>query len=132
MEAVAATEMFQERFAENPTGRAVIEAMDPKRFIAIQTKLLKLFEAGAHLPVMGVTEEQLASIKAPTIVIPGNDNTHSTESGRTAHRMIKGSEIHELPIEHQDEPLIPFPEWTPHYPEITRVFTDFMRRVAAN
>jgi len=128
MEAVCATEGYQERFQENPASQAKLMAMDPKRFIDIQKNLLTLFEAGANLPVMGVTPEQLGSIRAPAIVIPGNDNTHSTESGRTAHRLIPGSEIHELPIAQQDVPMIPFPEWAPYEPEITRTFVDFMRR----
>ncbi len=128
MEAVCRTEAYQERFRENAASQAKLMAMDPKRFIEIQKNLLALFEAGANYPVMGVTPEQLGSIKAPAIIIPGNDNTHSSESGRTAHRLIPGSEIHELPIEDQDVPLIPFPEWGPLEPEITKTFVDFMRR----
>ena len=64
-------------------------------------------------------------------MIPGNDKTHSSHSGRTAHRLIPGSELHELPIVDQDVPMIPFPEWAPYEPEIARTFVDFMRRVIA-
>ena len=64
----------------------------------------------------------------PTIVIPGNDNTHSSESGRTAHRMIPGAEIHDLGLEDEDVPLIPYPDWAPYEPEITDVLTGFMAR----
>ncbi len=35
----------------------------------------KFFEAGADLPVMGVTPDQLVSLKTTTIVILGDDNT---------------------------------------------------------
>ncbi len=76
---------------------------------------------------MGVTPDELRSIKTPTIVVPGNDNTHSSASGLTAHRLIAGSTLHRLPIEDQDVPLIPFPEWSPYEPEIARVFADFMK-----
>jgi pimeloyl-ACP methyl ester carboxylesterase len=129
MAAVLATEAYQERVAANPASRAKLLAMDPKRFIAIMTRLRDLFVAGANLPVMGVPEKDLKAIKAPTIIIPGNDNTHSSESGRIAHRMIPGSELHQLPITDQDVALIPFPDWAPYEPEIARVFSDFMRRV---
>jgi pimeloyl-ACP methyl ester carboxylesterase len=131
MAAVVATEAIQERIGENPASQKVLMDMDVGRYIEIQENLMKLFVAGANLPVMGVTPEQLGSIAKPTIVIPGNDNTHSRESGLTAHRMIPGAELHELPITHQDLPLIPFPDWAEHEPEICRTFDDFMKKVAA-
>ena len=80
---------------------------------------------------MGVTEEELASIKAPTIVIPGNDKVHSSASGLAAHRLIPGSGLHRLPIEDQDVPLIPFPDWAPYEDEIVRVFAEFIGGVVA-
>jgi hypothetical protein len=80
---------------------------------------------------MGVTEAELRSIAVPTVVIPGNDQTHNSESGRTAQRLIPGSVLHQLPIEDQDVPLIAFPEWAPYEDEIVRVFVDHMRRVEA-
>jgi pimeloyl-ACP methyl ester carboxylesterase len=129
MAAVCATEAYQERIGANPASLEKLMNIDPKRFIAIMTKLRDLFVKGANLPVMGVPEADLRKIKAPTIVIPGNDQTHSSESGRIAHRLIAGSEIHNLPITDQEVPLIPFPDWAPYEPEIARVFTDFMRRV---
>jgi len=132
MAAVCATEGYAERIRENPANREKLMKMDPKHFIEVLSRWKELFVAGANLPVMGVTEAELKSIKAPTIVIPGNDNTHSSVSGRVAHQMIPGSEIHELPIKDQDVPLIPFEQWAPYEPEITRVFVDFMRRVEAS
>ena len=66
-------------------------------FIDVLTKWKEVFVAGVHLPVMGVTEAELASIKVPTIVIPGNDKAHSSESGLAAHRLITGCTLHRLP-----------------------------------
>lgn len=128
MAAVCATEAYAERIAARPANRELLMNMDPEAFIAAMTKLRDHFVAVADLPVMGVTEAELGSIKAPAIVIPGNDNTHSSASGLAAHRMIPGSELHQLPITDQDEPMIPFTEWAEHEPEIVRVFADFMRR----
>jgi pimeloyl-ACP methyl ester carboxylesterase len=128
MKAICETDRFRDYFATNPKARDQLMAMDVNRFIEIQTKLLDKFVAGADLPVMGVTEKELGSIKAPTIVVPGNDNTHSSKSGRIAHQMIKGSELHELPIEDQDVDLVAWTDWSPLEPEIARVFVDFMRR----
>ena len=81
MAAVCATEEYQERIAANAKNKATLMAMDPKDYIAKMKRWCELFEAGAHYPVMGVTPEQMASIKVPTIVIPGNDLTHASANG---------------------------------------------------
>jgi len=131
MTAVCATPQYQERIAANPANRARLMAMHPDRYIEVMTRWRDLFLEGAHLPVMGVSEAELRSIRVPTIVIPGNDKTHSSESGRAAARLIPGSTLHELPIRDQDVPLIPFEEWAPHEEEIARVFAGFMKRVVS-
>lgn len=131
MEAVCATEQYRERIEANPANRDKLMNMDPGRFIEVLSRWQELFVGGAHLPVMGVTEAELDSMKIPTIIIPGNDKTHSSESGRIAHRLIPGSELHELPITDQDVDLIPFEDWAQHEDEIATVFVDFMRRVEA-
>ena len=66
------------------------------------------------------------------MLIPGNDQTHSSKSGNVAARLIPGCKLHQLPITEQDIQLIPYPEWAPYEPEITRVFVDHMRSVEAN
>jgi pimeloyl-ACP methyl ester carboxylesterase len=128
MAAVCATDRFKEYIGTNPKVRDQLMAMDPERFIEIQIRLKEKFLAGADLPVMGVTEAELGSIRVPTLVVPGNDNTHSSKSGRIAHQMIKGSELHELPITDKDVDLIPWTEWAPLEPEIAGSFIDFMRK----
>src|ERR1700686_4756582 len=132
MAAVCDTEQYRERIAANPKNRDVLMAMDPKRYIAVMEHWHKLFLAGANFTIMGVTDDQLRSIKAPTIVIPGNDNTHNSASGRAAQKLIPGSKLHQLPIEDKDVPLISFEEWAPYEAEIAKTFVDFMRGVAGS
>jgi len=127
MAAVCATEQYQERIAANPANRATLMAMDPKLYIDVMTRWMTLFSNGGHLPVMGVTEEQLASINVPTLVIPGNDRTHNTDSGLAAARMIKGSELHMLPITFEDVPLVEYSAWSPLEPEIAAVMVRFIK-----
>ena len=79
---------------------------------------------------MGVSQQELGSLKLPAIVIPGNDKTHASASGLAAHRMIPGSELHRLPIEDQDVPLIPFPDWAPYETEIAETLTKFIAKHA--
>jgi pimeloyl-ACP methyl ester carboxylesterase len=131
MAAVLATEQYRERIAANPANRARLLAMDPAEYIAVMSRWQAHFVSGAGHPVMGVGPEELAAIRVPVIVIPGNDKIHASTSGRAAHELIPGSELHELPITDQDVPLIPFEEWAPYEPEIAAVFVDFMRRVIA-
>jgi pimeloyl-ACP methyl ester carboxylesterase len=131
MDAVCAMEAWKERFKENPRGRDYLAHLPAQKFIAVFTRWNAIFESGASLPVMGVTEHELRSIKVPTLIIPGNDNTHSSASGLVAHNLIPGSALHRLPITDQDVPLIPFPEWSPYEDEIARVFVDFMQRAVA-
>ena len=132
MAAVCAMEAWKERIAANPRNGEYLANLPARQFIDVLTRWNEIFVAGGHYPVMGVSPEQLGAVATPTIVIPGNDNTHSSVSGLAAHRLIAGSELHQLPITDQDVPLIPFPDWGRYEPEIARVFAEFMaRKVAA-
>jgi pimeloyl-ACP methyl ester carboxylesterase len=131
MSAVCATEQWKERIAANPATRDYLMAMSPEKFIAVLTRWNEIFAAGGKYPVMGVTEDELKSVKVPTVIIPGNDKTHSSASALFAHNAIPGSALHHLPIEDQDVPLIPFPDWASHEAEIARTFADFMARTMA-
>lgn len=126
MEAICATPEYGERIAANAVNRDRLMAMSAEEFIDVQTRLRDLFVAGADLPVFGVTEAELNSIRIPTVVIPGNDKVHDSNSGRAVHAMIPGSEMHVLPMEDQDVPVVPFEDWEAHEPEIAQTLADFM------
>ena len=131
MEAVCATEQYRDRFAANPSNRPRLLAMDPARYIQVMEHWQSIFMRDNDQPVMGVTPAQLASIKVPAIVIPGNDKTHNSASGRAAQQLIPGAELHDLGLPDIDLPLVPYDEWAPHEPEIARAFTSFMHRVGS-
>jgi pimeloyl-ACP methyl ester carboxylesterase len=129
--AVCATEMYRERIAANPSNRARLMNMDPAHFIAVMERWLAIFMDGPKDPLIGISEAQLRAVAVPTLVIPGNDKTHSAVNGRAAQKLIPGSELFELPIESQDVTLIAFSQWKEHEPAIAGAFTDFMYRVTA-
>lgn len=131
MAAVCAMDAWKERFKENPRGRDYLANLPVDKFIKVFTRWKEVFEAGGKYPVMGVTEQELHSIKVPVMIIPGNDQTHSSASAAVAHKLIPGSQVHQLPITDQEVPLIPFPEWGPYEEEIARTFVDFMQRAVA-
>lgn len=130
MAGVCATEQYRERIAANPDNRERLVRMDPQRYIEVMSHWLELFTRGPIAPVMGVSESDLRSIRVPSIVIPGNDKTHSIDGGRAAQAAIPGSELFELPVEDQDVPLVEFSAWAEHEPAISAAFADFMNRVA--
>ena len=131
MAKVIEMDAWKERFKENPAGRDYLAKLPADKFIAVFTRWKEIFEAGGKHPVMGVTEQELRSIKVPVMIIPGNDQTHSSASAAVAHKLIPGSQVHQLPIKDQEVPLIPFPEWGPYEEEIADTFVKFMQRVVA-
>jgi pimeloyl-ACP methyl ester carboxylesterase len=126
MAAVCATEQYRERIAANPANRERLMRMDPQRYIQVMSNWLAVFTAGPVAPMYGVSEAQLASIRVPSVVIPGNDKTHSMACGRAIQKLIPGSRLVELPLEDEHVPLIPFPDWAPHEETIARVCAKFI------
>jgi len=127
MAAVCATEQYQERIAANPSNRERLMRMEARRYIEVMSRWLQIFTRGPVAPMYGVTEAQLRSIRVPSVVIPGNDKTHSMPCGRAIQRLIPGSRLIELPLEDRDVALVPFPEWAPHEETIARACADFIK-----
>ena len=128
MAAVCATEQYRERIAANPDTRDRLMKMDPKEYIKVMSNWQRQFIESTKLEVFGMTKADLASISVPAVLIPGNDRTHASESGRIAAGSIPGCVLHQLPIEDQDLPIIPYTDWAPYEEEIARVFVETMRR----
>lgn len=128
MAAVAGMEHWRERIAERPANADVLTGMPAPRFIEVMSTWRNHFLKGVDMPVLGVSEEELRSIAVPTIVIPGNDRIHSSASGRLAHSLIPGAQLHQLPIEDADADLVPYDVWAPQEPEIATAFASFMRQ----
>src|SRR6185312_16203999 len=131
MDAVCALDHFQERIAARPQNRAALMAMDPKGFIAAMERWREQFAKGAELPIIGASEKDLNSIKVPACVIPGNDKTHNHAVAEAAHRMIRGSELHDLFPGDLDVDLVPPEDWAPKEAEMAGIFTDFLARAQA-
>jgi hypothetical protein len=103
--------------------------MDPQRYIAVMQHWLDIFLRGPRAPVLGMTEEAMRSIQVPTLVVPGNDNTHSSVNGLAAAGIIPGSVLFRLPIADQDVPLLPFSDWAPHEDTLADALAAFMHDV---
>ncbi len=128
MAAVCEMEHFSDRIAARPTNRDRLMAMDPARFIEVMSHWRAYFLAGADLPVIGATADDLGSIAVPTLIIPGNDLTHGLATGRCAHRLIPGSEIHQMWAEDVDIDLFPLEQWDAREDEMAAVLVEFLAR----
>jgi pimeloyl-ACP methyl ester carboxylesterase len=127
MAAVAAMEHFRDRIAANPANRAKLMGMDPKRFIAGFARWREPFATGAKLPMIGVTEQDLRSLRVPTLVIPGHDKTHNSVTGIAVGKLIPNAETHVIMKEDKDVDLA-VEDWDEKEGEMVALFLDFMRR----
>ena len=132
MQAVADSEHFRDRIKANPKNRDRLLGLDPKAFVEVMVRWRRYFAASADLPVIGASEQELHSIKVPTCIIPGNDKTHSHVTGNAAHRMIKGSELHDLWPGDLDIDLFPVEDWATREGEQAAIFADFLKRAHIN
>ncbi|MFL5041371.1 MAG: alpha/beta fold hydrolase [Xanthobacteraceae bacterium] len=128
MAAVCATEHFSERIETSPANRDKLMSMDPERFVAVMAHWRDYFLKGADLPIIGANESDLNSITVPTCIIPGNDKTHGRQSGETAHKLIRNSELHHLFTEQLDVDLGPIEEWHAKARQHADILLDFLRR----
>jgi pimeloyl-ACP methyl ester carboxylesterase len=128
MAAVCELDHFKERIAARPSNRATLMSMKPEDFIAAMEHWQEQFRRGAELPVIGLSERDLNSIKVPTCIIPGNDRTHNHAIAQAAHRMIAESKLHDLFPGDLDVDLVPPEDWAPKEAEMAAVFVEFLRR----
>lgn len=128
MAAVCAEEHFAELIRKRPTNRERLMAIDPQEFIGIMQAWRAPFVAGAELPVIGTSEADLRSIRVPTCVIPGNDLTHGSATGRRAAALMPDCEAHNLGLADQNVDIVPAEEWYKMADKIAAIFADFLAR----
>ncbi|HWE74274.1 MAG TPA: alpha/beta hydrolase [Stellaceae bacterium] len=130
MAAVCALEHFKERCEAKPSNRDYLMSLDPKRFIDVMGRWKKSFDESVNLPIIGASEAQLRSLKVPTVVIPGNDRTHGTATGKLAASLIPHAELRQIWEKDEDADLTPAEDWDPKNDEMTGYFVAMMKRAA--
>ncbi len=128
MAAVAETEHFAEIIAANPANRDRLLAMDVDAFVDAMGGWRRYFLDGADLPVIGATDDDLASISVPAVVVPGCDLIHGIATGRRAQRLIPDSELFEMFTEQQDIEMYPLEKWDEREGELADAFVGFLQR----
>jgi pimeloyl-ACP methyl ester carboxylesterase len=131
MAAVCDTEHWRERIAQQPANRDFLMKMDPQRFIAAMADWSEYFVRGGDMPVLGVTEAQLKSIRIPACIIPGNDRTHRVEAGHTLAGLMPDPELHVLFPENLDVDVVSPEEWSKTDGQTSAIFVKFLKRALA-
>ena len=128
MAAVCALDHFKEMCAANPDNRKRLMETDVKHFIKVMQHWREYFLEGAKLPIIGCTAADLAKVKIPTAVIPGNDLSHPRAVARTAQSLIPGSELFDILGPDLDIDVAPPEQWVEVVDEHVRVMVDFLAR----
>jgi len=131
MAAICATEEFAERIHERPENRERLMKMDPARFIEVMSDWNRNFLEGAEKPVIGATEAEIRSIRAPACIVPGNDLSHLRSAAENLGRLMPDAEVHPLITKHYDLDVAPREEWDAREADLAAIFLDHMKRVEA-
>jgi pimeloyl-ACP methyl ester carboxylesterase len=131
MAAVCEMEHWKACLSARPAGRDLLMKMDTKRFIAAMADWSEYFVRGGDMPVLGVTEAQMRSIKIAACIIPGNDRTHRVEAGHTLAGLLPDSELHVLFPENLDVDVVSPEEWARTDDRTSAIFVKFLKRVLA-
>ncbi len=132
MQAVCNSEHFSECIKVRPSNRERLLACNPNEFIQVMTTWRERFLESATLPIVGATEADLNSIRAPVCIIAGNDVIHTPATARKAAHLIPNSELHEDVVEKRsDDNLLKEwdrKEWRDAEPRLAQIFAAFLRR----
>lgn len=132
MEAVAASEHFAELIRARPSNRERLLSMDPKEFIRVMGQWREAFIQASNLPVIGATEDDLRSMRAPLCAIAGNDRIHTPATARNLKALVPNSELYDDVVERRTEADLKEEwdrdEWKNAEPRIVDIFADFLRR----
>jgi pimeloyl-ACP methyl ester carboxylesterase len=101
MAGVCETPHYRERIERNPCNRELLLGMNVDQFITTMARWREAFLASAAYPTMLLTENELASIRVPTCVVPGltDDPIHGLGTSEAVARLIADAVTSWLPDE---------------------------------
>ena len=106
MKAVAETEYFAQRIADNPSNAEKLLSMDPAEFISVMSRWQDSYSVPN--PVSDITENELKSIRCPVLMFEGNtpDEVHHVSAALEAHRLIPNSELRSSAWTHEEWDIV--------------------------
>lgn len=138
MEAVCQLPAISDLIERNPSNRDRLLAIDPVVFVETVSGWRTVFTDNADLTLMGVTDDELATIKAPVCIVAGQDELHPRNRSERFHRLVSNGEIHylysERDVERVKESGYQGAYATIHETpeELARIFIVFLDRVTRN
>src|SRR5262249_50147780 len=126
--AVAAEDHFAELIRKRPSNRERLMAIDPKDFVAIMRAWREPFVAGAELPLIGTSADDLRAIAAPACLVPGDDRTHRGETGAAAARLMRDCELIRVTTVDQALDVTPVDDWYRNAGDLGAIFDSFLTR----
>ncbi len=132
MQAVCESEHFSGCIKARPSNRDRLLKTDAGEFIKVMTYWRECFLQSANLPIVGATEADLRSIKAPACLIAGNDVIHTPATARKAASLFPNSELHDDVVEKRSDSDLrkewDRKEWRDAEPRIAAIFDAFLKR----
>jgi pimeloyl-ACP methyl ester carboxylesterase len=132
MQAVCESDHFLECIKARPSNRERLLEMDVENFVKVMTYWRERLLQSVSLPIIGATESDLRSIKAPACVIAGNDAVHTPGAARQAASFIPNSELHDYVVEERSDGNLlnelDRKQWCDAEPRIAAIFSEFMIR----
>ena len=132
MAAVARSEHFKECIRARPANGERLLQTNVQHFVETMTYWRECFLQSVSLPIVGATEADLRSIKAPTCLIAGNDVIHTPATARKVASLISNSELHDNVVERRsDDDLLNEwnrKEWRDAESRIAEIFALFLRK----
>jgi hypothetical protein len=125
---VCATEHFAELIHRRPSNRDRLMALDPRQFIDVMEAWRAHFLAGADMPLVGASEEDLRAIAVPACIIPGDDLTHAYETAAAAAQLMPDCELQRVMGETRPIDVSPPEDWKAKDGVIAGIFADFLAR----
>jgi pimeloyl-ACP methyl ester carboxylesterase len=132
MAAVARSEHFKECIRARPANGERLLQTNVQHFVETMTYWRECFLQSVSLPIVGATEADLRSIKAPTCLIAGNDVIHTPATARKVASLISNSELHDNVVERRsDDDLLNEwnrKEWRDAESRVAEIFALFLRK----
>ena len=106
MAAVAETEFFAQRIADNPSNRERLLSMNVDNFCSVMRRWYAAF--ATPNPVSDLSEEQLRSIQCPIVLFEGNtpDDVHHRSAAEAVHQLAPHSELRPSAWTHEEWAVI--------------------------
>jgi pimeloyl-ACP methyl ester carboxylesterase len=125
MAAVCALDHFAGLVAARPANRDALLAIDPRIFMAAMNRWRAQFLTDIDLPVMGLSDQELGRITAPTAIVPYYDRMHPVRSAVHALKAIPGARLFDFDPKRHDSPVITEAEIAVDTATAAAIFCDF-------